>query len=123
MARKEIEIQPLIKAKSKSPALWSMFLDGTDPPSYSYTRVVGFLFVVVFLVLVGYLSISSGTLIIPSKEWVYILIAFSLMKPLQRFAEAKDNENQLNYDFQMAQLEGQIDKAVPQTPVDKTVGI
>jgi hypothetical protein len=105
----EIEIKPLRRPKEKSPALWSMFLDGTDPPSFSYTRIVGFLFVVVFLFLVGYLSISTGTLIIPSKEWVYILIAFSLMKPIQRFAESKDNENQLNYDFQMAQLEKKID--------------
>jgi hypothetical protein len=106
---KEIEIQSLIKPKVKPPALWSMFLDGTDPPSFSYTRIVGFLFIIVFLILVGYLSISSGTLIVPSKEWVYILISFSLMKPIQRFAESKDNENQLNYDFQMAQLEKKID--------------
>ena len=98
------EIKPLVK-KKRGPRISSMFLDATDPPAYSYTRVVGFLFVVVFLILVGYLSISTGTLVIPSKEWVYILIAFSLMKPIQRFAESKDVENQLNYDFQMAQLD------------------
>jgi len=99
------EIKSLIEPKPKAPALWTIFLDGTEPPAFSYTRVIGFLFVVVFLVLVGYLSIKSGTLIIPSKEWVYILVAFSLMKPLQRFAETKDNEVQLNYNFQMSQLD------------------
>lgn len=82
-----------------------MFLDGTSPPAFSYTRIVGFMFVSVFLGLTAYLSIQSGSLVIPSKEWVYILIAFSLMKPIQRFAETKDNEVQLNYDFQMAQLD------------------
>jgi hypothetical protein len=102
------EIKSLKNLESKSPPLSTMFWDGTNPPTYSYTRIVGFLFVVVFLALVGYLSIQSGTLIIPSKEWVYILIAFSLMKPIQRFAESKDNENQLNYDFQIAQLDKQI---------------
>lgn len=106
------DIKSLMAPKPKSPALWTMFLDGSEPPSFSYTRIVGFLFVVVFLALVGYISVSTGTLIIPSKEWVYILIAFASMKPIQRFAEAKDNETQMNYDFQMAQLEEQkkVDK-------------
>lgn len=82
-----------------------MFLDGTSPPSFSYSRIVGFIVITVFLALAAYLSITTGTLIIPDKSWVYIIVSFALMKPVQRFAEAKDNETQLNYDFQMAQLD------------------
>ena len=49
------------------------------------------------------------------KEWVYIIVSFSLMKPVQSFAESKDTESQLNYNFQMAQLtSGQ-----PPTPTPK----
>lgn len=81
-----------------------MFLDATEPPSFSYSRIVGFIVIATFMALATYLTISTGTLVIPPKEWVYILVAFSLMKPVQRFAESKDNETQLNYEFQMAQL-------------------
>jgi hypothetical protein len=98
------EIKSLIPTKPKAPALWSMFLDATDPPSFSYARIVGFIVLVTFMAIAAYISISTGTLVVPPKEWVYILVAFSLMKPIQRFAESKDNESQLNYDFQMAQL-------------------
>jgi hypothetical protein len=104
------EIKSLKPATPKAPALWSMFLDATDPPALSYSRVVGFIVIATFMAITAYLSLSTGTLVVPPKEWVYILIAFSLMKPVQRFAEAKDNESQLNYEFQMAQL------AVGQTP-------
>ena len=108
------EIKSLIPKKEKAPPFWSMFLDGTSPPAFSYTRFVGFLVIVVFLALAAYISVSTGTLITPTKEWVYILVAFSLMKPVQRYAEAKDNETQLNYDFQMAQLAaGQPPTAIP----------
>lgn len=98
------EIKALVTPVQKSPPIWSLFLDGTSPPSYSYSRIVGFIVIVTFMVIISYLSIHSGTLIVPPKEWVYIIVTFSLMKPLQRFAETKDNESQLNYDFQMAQL-------------------
>jgi hypothetical protein len=104
------EIKSLKPQKPKAPALWSMFLDATDPPALSYSRVVGFIVIVTFMAITAYLSLSSGVLVVPPKEWVYILVAFSLMKPVQRFAESKDNEAQLNYDFQMAQL------AMGQTP-------
>lgn len=99
-----MNIKPLTPSAQNPPPFWTVFLDGADPPSFSYSRVVGFLVIVLFLFLSGYLSITTGALIVPSKEWVYILIAFSLMKPLQRYSETKDNEAQLNYDFQMAQL-------------------
>lgn len=98
------EIKSLGLPKQKSPPLWTLFLDGTSPPSYSYSRIVGFIVIVTFMIMVSYLSFTSGTLIVPPKEWVYIIVVFSLSKPLQRFAETKDNESQLNYDFQMAQL-------------------
>ena len=98
------EIKTLKPQKPKAPALWSMFLDASDPPSFSYARIVGFIVIATFMAMTAYLSISSGVLVVPPKEWVYILVAFSLMKPVQRFAESKDNEAQLNYDFQMAQL-------------------
>lgn len=74
------------------------------------------------MALAVYLSISTGSLIVPPKEWVYIIVAFSLMKPVQRFAEAKDNESQLNYDFQMAQLSmGQTPTPIVDKPVEKVV--
>jgi hypothetical protein len=98
------EIKPLKDPKGRPPPLWTMFLDATDPPAFSYSRIIGFAVIALFLTLVGYLSISSGALVLPTKEWVYILVSFSLMKPIQRFAETKDNEAQLNFDFQMAQL-------------------
>lgn len=99
-----MEVKPLVPSKPKPPPFWTIFLDGADPPSFSYARIVGFLVITLFLFLSGYLSITTGALVVPSKEWVYILVAFSLMKPLQRYAETKDNEAQLNFDFQMAQL-------------------
>jgi hypothetical protein len=99
------EIKTLTSIKPTAPPFWTTFLDGTSPPALSYSRVVGFIVIVTFMIIMSYLSISSGTLIVPPKEWVYIIVTFSLMKPLQRFAETKDNESQLNYDFQMAQLE------------------
>lgn len=99
------EIKTLTPIKQVAPPWWTTFLDATNPPAFSYARVVGFIVIVVFMGIVSYLSIKTGSLIIPPKEWVYILVAFSLMKPLQRYAETKDNESQLNYDFQMAQLD------------------
>lgn len=99
------EIKTLTPTKQIAPPFWTTFLDATSPPSFSYSRVVGFIVVVVFMAVISYLSITTGTLVVPPKEWVYILVSFSLMKPLQRFAESKDNEAQLNYEFQMAQLD------------------
>ena len=98
------EIKTLTPTKQVAPPWWTTFLDATNPPAFSYARVVGFIVIVVFMAVISYLSITAGTLVVPPKEWVYILVAFSLMKPLQRYAETKDNEAQLNYDFQMAQL-------------------
>lgn len=109
------EIKSLMPVKPKAPALWSMFLDASDPPAFSYSRIVGFIVITTFMALAAYLTISTGTLIIPPKEWVYILVTFSLTKPIQRFAESKDNEAQLNYDFQMAQL------TVGQTPTTGSI--
>jgi hypothetical protein len=98
------EIKSLIPVTETPPKWWTTFLDATSPPAFSYMRIVGFAVITVFLSVWAYLSLTTGTVIIPSKEWVYILVAFSLSKPIQRFAETKDNESQLNYDFQMAQL-------------------
>jgi hypothetical protein len=118
------EIKSLKSPKPKAPALWSMFLDATDPPSFSYSRIVGFIVIITFMAMTAYLSLSTGVLVIPPKEWVYILVAFSLMKPVQRFAESKDNEAQLNYDFQMAQLSmGQIPTPIVVKEVEKKVDI
>lgn len=110
------EIKTLTPLKRKAPALWTMFLDATDPPAYSYSRIVGFIVLTVFMAVTAYLSIVSGTLVVPPKEWVFIVISFALMKPVQRFAETKDNESQLNYEFQMAQLSmGQNSIVKPET--------
>ena len=98
------EIKSLTSNTPKSPAWWTMFLDATDPPAFSYARIIGFIVISVFLSMAAYISFSTGSLVVPPKEWVYILVAFSLMKPIQRFAESKDNASQLNYEFQMAQL-------------------
>lgn len=98
------DIKSLTPIGKKSPPLWTMFMDGTNPPAYSYSRIIGFIVISIFMIMMVYFSFISGTLIVPPKEWIYIIVAFSLMKPIQRFAETKDNENQLNYDFQMAQL-------------------
>lgn len=91
--------------KEKSPAIWTAFLDGALPPAFSYARIIGFIVIITFMAVTTYLSLTSGTLIVPPKEWVYIIITFGLSKPIQKFAEVKDNEAQLNYDFQMAQLD------------------
>lgn len=96
------EIKSLTEPKPKSPPILSMFEDATG--GYSYTRVVGFLFIIVFLGLITYASIQTGTIVIPPKEWVYLLVSFAAIKPLQRFAEAKELESQNNYEFQMSQL-------------------
>jgi len=109
------EIKSLTPHKPKSPSLWTMFSDGADSPSYSYTRIVGFIVIVTFMATTTYLSFLTGALVVPPKEWVYIIVSFSLMKPVQSFAESKDTESQLNYNFQMAQLtSGQ-----PPTPTPK----
>jgi len=116
------EIKSLTPAKPKAPPIWSMFLDATDPPSFSYSRIIGFIVIATFMTIVSYLSMSSGALVVPPKEWVYILVAFSLMKPVQRFAESKDNESQLNYDFQMAQLQSaKTELEIVPKPEDKKI--
>lgn len=115
-----IQIQPLKPIKSSPPSWWTMFLDATDPPAFSWSRIMGFLLVFVFLILVVYFSLQSGSLIVPSKEWVYILVAFAASKPIQRYAESKDNEAALNYDFQMAQLNMGILNSTTTPPVQPT---
>ena len=112
------EIRSLRPLQEKAPALWTMFTDATG--GMSYTRIVGFIVMVIFFSVWAYLSLSTGTMIVPPKEMVYILVAFAAAKPVQRFAETKDNENQLNYDFQMAQLDDAMAKIPVTKPVDKT---
>jgi hypothetical protein len=99
-----MDIQPLTPVKAKSPSLWTMFIDGADGSCFSYMRITGFMVITVFLALSAYLSIQSGSLIVPSKEWLYILLTFAAIKPIQKFSEVKEIENQLNYDFQTIQL-------------------
>lgn len=100
------EIKSLKKENTKiaAPPIWTMFLDGTNPPAFSYTRITGAIFLAIFLGLLIFVTLKSGVMFLMTKEWAYVLVAFCLIKPLQRFAEAKDNETQLNYEFQMAQL-------------------
>ena len=102
------EIKTLTEPKRQSPPLWTMFEDATG--GISYTRVVGFMVAVVFFFVWAYLSITTETMIVPPKEMVYILVAFAAAKPVQRFAESKEVETQLNYDFQIAQLDSPVDK-------------
>lgn len=103
-------IKTLIPTQEKAPALWTMFIDGADGKSFSYMRITGFMVITVFLVLSVYLSIQTGALIVPSKEWLYILLTFAAAKPIQKFAEAKEIESQLNYDFQLSQISLNKDK-------------
>lgn len=115
------DIKSLTPPKEKSPPIWTMFEDATG--GLSYTRISGFLVLIVFFSVWAYLSISTGAMIIPPKEMVYILVAFGLGKPIQRFAESKDNDAQLNYEFQMAQLALQKDpKPLDDKIVDKPTG-
>lgn len=100
------EIKSLKPTKEQAPSIWSMFTDATG--GISYTRVVGFLVVIVFFTVWAYLCFTTGTMIPPPKEMVYVLIAFAAAKPVQRFAETKEVDAQLNYDFQMAQIETAI---------------
>ena len=96
------EIKSLTEPKLKPPQLMTMFEDASG--GYSYTRVVGFLFIVVFLLLMIYATVQTGALVVPPPEWIWLLVSFAAMKPIQRFAETKEIESQNNYDFQMAQL-------------------
>lgn len=96
------EIKSLMTPKKKGPKLSSMFEDSTG--GFSYTRVTGFIVLTIFLVLSTYLSFTKEEFVVPPKEWVYIVIVFGIGKPIQRFAEAKEVETQLNYEFQMAQI-------------------
>ena len=98
------EIQPLKPSVASPPSFWTMFLDATDPPAFSWARIMGFLVIMTFLVLAVYFSIQAGALIVPSKEWVYVVVAFAASKPIQRYSESRECESQRNYDFQMAQL-------------------
>ena len=98
------EIKSLTPKKPNSPAWWTMFLDGTEPAAFSYARIVGFIVTILFMAMMVYLTITTGVLPVPPQQWVYILVTFGLSKPIQRFAETKDNETQLNYEFQMAQI-------------------
>ena len=99
----EKEIKTLTEPKRQAPPLWTMFEDATG--GISYTRVVGFMVATVFFFVWSYLSLTTGVMIVPPQEMVYILVAFAAAKPVQRFAESKEVETQLNYDFQMAQIE------------------
>ena len=103
------EIKPLVKPREKSPALWTIFEDATG--GLSYTRVVGFMIAVVFFFVWSYLSLTTGVMIVPPQEMVYILIAFAAAKPVQRFAESREVQDMLNYDFQMAQIKNPLDKS------------
>jgi hypothetical protein len=100
------EIKSLTQSKEKSPALWTMFQDASG--GLSYTRISGFIVLSVFFAVWGYLSIQTGVMVIPPQEMVYILVAFAAAKPIQRFAESKEIESQLNYDFQIAQIENNL---------------
>lgn len=99
-----------LTTKSTAPAWWTIFIDATEPTCFSYARVTGALVIIIFLALATYLSLTSGSLIVPPKEWIYILVAFALGKPIQRFAETKEVEAQLNYDFQVKQIELELEK-------------
>ena len=97
------DIKSLKEPLKKSPPIWSMFEDAAG--GYSFTRIVAFIVVTLFFSVWSYLSISTNTMIVPPKEMVYVLITFAAAKPIQRFAEVKEIENQLNYNFQMTQIE------------------
>lgn len=97
------EIQPLTQ-KSECPPFWTFFLDGADKTSLSMLRLITFLIFIVFLPVWGYLCLYSGTFVMPPNEFLYFLMVALGVKPIQKFAESKEIESQLNYDFQMNQL-------------------
>lgn len=97
------DIKSLKVIDKKIPPLWSVFEDSSG--GFSFTRIISFIVVTLFFLVWSYLSISTDTMIVPPKEMVYILITFAAAKPIQRFAEVQEVENQLNYEFQMTQIE------------------
>jgi len=102
------EIKSLKPKQAPAPALWTMFEDSTG--GLSYTRIVGFMVAVVFFFVWAYLSLNTGVMIIPPTEMVYILVAFAAAKPIQRFAESREVQDMLNYEFQISQIGKSLDK-------------
>ena len=102
------QIKTLVPQRQKSPGLWTMFEDATG--GLSYTRIVGFMIAVTFFFVWAYLSLTTGAMIVPPYEMVYILVAFAAAKPVQRFAESREVQDMLNYEFQMSQLKNPLDK-------------
>lgn len=104
----ENEIKSLFESKEKSPPMWSMFIDATG--GYSFTRIAFFITLSVFLTVWVYTSFQKGEMVEPPKPMIYLLLTYGVAKPIQRYAETKEVEAQLNYDFQMAQLDKPLDK-------------
>jgi hypothetical protein len=102
------QIKSLVNPRVKAPGLWTMFEDATG--GLSYTRIVGFMVAVVFFFVWAYLSLATGVMVVPPQEMVYILLLFAAAKPIQRFAESREVQDMLNYEFQMSQIEKSLDK-------------
>jgi len=109
-----MEIKSLKGNVEKMPPIWTMFTDATG--GLSYFRIIGSLTVIVFLGLCVFAAIKTGNLPVPSQEWTYIIVSLALGKSVQRFAEQREVDSQLNYDFQMAQVKQQP-QIVYQQPV------
>ena len=97
-----------LKKKSDAPGLYTMFMDATG--GYSWFRVVGFIVIMTMITVWATSCAWSGTIIPIDETILYVLAFFVGGKPIQRIFESKEVASQLDYDFQMAQLEQKVDK-------------
>ena len=107
------DIKTLMEPKRQAPPLWTMFEDATGGMSSMRFAFLFMLFVVMGVW--GYLSITTGAMVLIPMEIVGMVLGFGGVKTWQRFAEGKEVEAGMNLEFMTAQLK-------EKNPIDKPPG-
>ena len=96
------DIKQLIEQPRKAPPLWTLFEDATG--GMSSMRFAFILMLLVVMGVWGYLSITTGAMVVIPIEIVGMILGFGGVKTWQRFAEGKEVEAGMNLEFMKAQL-------------------
>lgn len=102
------DIKRLYPEKESTPGLWTMFADATG--GFSYFRVTGFIATMTILAVWANACFVAGAIVPIDPSVLGIWGIYAGGKVGQRIFESKEVAAQLDYDFQMAQLNQQLDK-------------